>query len=487
MSRTFADPSRLLAYAGELLPTEAWLADAAPDLDRALADFMARCRDFGFCPTVGGDDLVRHADRGRTLAEWVGAVGSAFAAADTFPLAGSPGVRGIDDLELRTYLEAVGAFLLVEEAESHAAGLAAAESLRAAVDAGDLEGVEALLRSLGAFEDDDVFTRAFVLGAGDLEGLLDRADALRPRSNVAVRFLGGAWDSIVGTGELVWGLTGRVVHDPSGWAGTWGDLGSSLWWGVNNPKDFALAIIDWEGLREDPARWLGGLAPDVALTFATAGGAAASRGASASRAAMRGLRGAENLGEALTAARQLARAVSVDLDASVRTLGGRQVTWSPAGMADAAGNVSRVSIGTSAGPLSRLPRSVVAHDPTSTFRGSQYLVRTTDQPVTLYRVFTEGGFERGQYWTTVPPAGQTQAILDSALVPAWGNRATAVTEIRVPRGQVLYEGFAAPQPTVLPGGSRGVGELAGGGPQVFVPNVPEHWIVRVQPLAPGGN
>jgi hypothetical protein len=486
MSRTFADPERLLAYGGELLPTEAWLGEVGPGLDQALQDFMTRCPEFGFCPTVTGDEVVRHADRGRTLAEWIAAVGSAFAAADTLPLDGSPGVRSIDDAELRTYLDAVGAFLLVEEAESHAAGIATAQALEVAVDTGDLDAVEELLRSVGAFEDDEVFLRALVLGAGDLDALLDRADALQPRPNVAVRFLGGAWDSITGTGELVWGLTGRVLHDPSGWAGTWGDLGSSLWWGVQNPKDFALAIVDWDGLRDDPARWLGALAPDVALTFATAGGAAASRGASASRAAMRGLRSADNLGDALTAARQLSRAVRVDLDVGVRTIGGRQVTWSPAGMADASGTVSRVSIGTSSGPLSRLPRNVVSHDPTFTFRGAQYLARTTDEPLTLYRVFTEGGFERGQYWTTVPPAGQSQAILDSALVPSWGNRATAVTEIRVPRGQVVYEGFAAPQPTMLPGASNAVGDLMGGGPQVFVPNVPENWIVDVRPLTLGG-
>jgi hypothetical protein len=73
VSRTFADPGRLVASAGELLPSEAWLAGAGPDLDRALEAFQRRSPEHGFCPTVTGHELVRHAERGRTLAEWVGA------------------------------------------------------------------------------------------------------------------------------------------------------------------------------------------------------------------------------------------------------------------------------------------------------------------------------------------------------------------------------------------------------------------------------
>jgi hypothetical protein len=66
-------------------------------------------------------------------------------------------------------------------------------------------------------------------------------------------------------------------------------------------------------------------------------------------------------------------------------------------------------------------------------------------------------------------------MLDDALLPSWGNRATSVVEIRVPAGTVVYEGVAGPQPAV-PGGAPSA--LLGGGQQVLIPRVDPGWVVR---------
>ena len=64
----------------------------------------------------------------------------------------------------------------------------------------------------------------------------------------------------------------------------------------------------------------------------------------------------------------------------------------------------------------------------------------------------------GGYWTTIPPSGPVQSIIDSALNPAWGNTATKVVKIKVPSGIRLCQGQVASQ-----------GGLVGGGNQVVSP------------------
>lgn len=63
-----------------------------------------------------------------------------------------------------------------------------------------------------------------------------------------------------------------------------------------------------------------------------------------------------------------------------------------------------------------------------------------------------------------------QSQIDLALNPDWGNTATKVTEVTVPKGTVIYEGTAGPQ--VINGGA---GMLNGGGNQVFIPEVSPSW------------
>lgn len=193
----------------------------------------------------------------------------------------------------------------------------------------------------------------------------------------------------------------------------------------------------------------------------------------------RGLRAAKSLRQTIDALRPLSDlfgAGVTDVGARLRTIGGRRVTWTPAGSVDEAGNLTRVPLTRSRGPLSRL-ETTFRHDPTSTFRGGQYVVRRTQQPLSLYRVGNAGS-PKGNYWTGVRPTGPGQSQIDFALRPDWGNRAQEVTEIRVSAGTTLYEGIAGPQP-LWPGRSSG---LLGGGHQVFLPHVPDGWLVETRPF-----
>lgn len=134
------------------------------------------------------------------------------------------------------------------------------------------------------------------------------------------------------------------------------------------------------------------------------------------------------------------------------------------GIAGAASIGGAVRYGpTNPGPLSE----AVAN----TFRGGSYTATTLAEETTLYRIYGGSAGPMGSYWTRAAPTGPLQAQLDLALIPSWGNTATKVSTIRVPAGSTIYEGFAAPQAT-------GVGELLGGGSQVFVPKVNPGWLVR---------
>ncbi len=103
----------------------------------------------------------------------------------------------------------------------------------------------------------------------------------------------------------------------------------------------------------------------------------------------------------------------------------------------------------------------------NTFRGGSYSQITTQGETTLYRVYGGKSPEIGSWWSTTKPNGPLQSQMDLALDPAWGNTATKVVEIRVPKGTVIYEGAAAPQ-----------AHLPGGGVQVYIPKVNSGWVVK---------
>jgi hypothetical protein len=102
----------------------------------------------------------------------------------------------------------------------------------------------------------------------------------------------------------------------------------------------------------------------------------------------------------------------------------------------------------------------------NTFRGGSYTQSVLGEELTLYRSYGGTAGPLGPYWTRTAPTGPLQATMDSALNPAWGNTAQNMATIRVPAGTTIYEGFAAPQ-----------GSLLGGGSQVYIPKVNPSWVV----------
>ena len=80
---------------------------------------------------------------------------------------------------------------------------------------------------------------------------------------------------------LWWSVSGiRYVTDPEGTMLSFGQLLLGLQTSLQDPRQFAKDLIDWDTWQTSPASALGSLAPDIALAFVTGGvGAAAVRGA----------------------------------------------------------------------------------------------------------------------------------------------------------------------------------------------------------------
>ncbi len=102
-----------------------------------------------------------------------------------------------------------------------------------------------------------------------------------------------------------------------------------------------------------------------------------------------------------------------------------------------------------------------------TFRSSTYTEVVTQEEITLYRAYGGKAGELGSYWTRTKPQGPLQTTIDSALDQNWGNTATQVSTIKVPKGTTIFEGAAAEQ--------RG---LVGGGNQVYIEKVDPSWLVK---------
>jgi hypothetical protein len=107
-----------------------------------------------------------------------------------------------------------------------------------------------------------------------------------------------------------------------------------------------------------------------------------------------------------------------------------------------------------------------------TFAGGRYTERVLQEETILYRVHGGRSGEIGRGGATFlspnPQVGGLQSQIDLALRPEWGNTATQVTRIRIPKGTVIYEG---------PVSSQG-GAWVGGTPQVYVPKIDPEWIIR---------
>jgi RHS repeat-associated protein len=177
----------------------------------------------------------------------------------------------------------------------------------------------------------------------------------------------------------------------------------------------------------------------------------------------------------------VARAGSLDLVPAAKPSIARAPAPSSRGVVAIAGEdarpvearVSTVEAGAARGGVVRYGSHEIgplAADVASAFRGGSYTARVLEQSLTLYRTYGGSAGPLGRYWTATAPNGPLQAQMDLALVPQWGNTAQSVATIRVPAGTTIYEGFAAPQ-------STGVGQLLGGGSQVYIPRVDPSWLV----------
>ncbi|MGH3973046.1 MAG: putative T7SS-secreted protein [Pseudonocardiaceae bacterium] len=99
----------------------------------------------------------------------------------------------------------------------------------------------------------------------------------------------GVWEGVTGLAEFVWQVSPvRFMIDPAGYVHDMMGLAAGLSTAVTNPKEFFQTVIDWDTWKDNPARALGRLVPDLALALGTAGaGAVAARGGRAAQAASR--------------------------------------------------------------------------------------------------------------------------------------------------------------------------------------------------------
>jgi hypothetical protein len=112
-----------------------------------------------------------------------------------------------------------------------------------------------------------------------------------------------------------------------------------------------------------------------------------------------------------------------------------------------------------------------------TFRSSSYFENVLEGPLKLYRTYSDEGKMLSKYWSRIKPSGPTQAMIDSALDPSWGNKATKWIEITIPQNEKIYEGIVGEIGLQSINAPDKLGKLLGGGSQVYVDNIiPSNWI-----------
>jgi hypothetical protein len=127
-------------------------------------------------------------------------------------------------------------------------------------------------------------------------------------------------------------------------------------------------------------------------------------------------------------------------------------------------------------PVKPGPLSISA---ATTFRSATYTQKVLKEPVELYRLYGGNARQLSNYWTRTRPSGPLQNGLDSAILDEFGNLQNRFVKIRVPEGQIIFEGAAARQLTEFTIPNQGVRQdLIGGGNQVYIQSVDPSWIVN---------
>lgn len=307
MSRSSADPQALIGYAASMYNEGQAVLDhlGGAGITDKLNAVRSRCSEYvsGEIPDVAGQ--VRTATLGaQELDVWTGAVGQGFLLADS---SGAAVVRVEDDAVIANLPPGL-ADPPAETRAKVAEGNRLFDDLMKAIEERNHGRIEEIMGILEDRQGDTAFMAGFAVkveeigGIGALEQLIE--DGMRPKNREGfwgglLDFAEGAWDAVWGTVEMLAGLSiFQLFADPGQWAENWANLGQGVWHGVTNPVEFFQTVIDVEGFRDNPERWLGAFVPDLAAAVFSGGAGAA----------VRGVRGLDAISDLAEAARSLDRA-----------------------------------------------------------------------------------------------------------------------------------------------------------------------------------
>lgn len=297
MTTSSARPLDLLDY----MASTGAQHDAMPstrELDRLVGVMMREpnVEFFNACYLLPGDRVVEARQLAQELDSWVGIIATGFMEAD-----GGEDPDQVVTVDDTTVIDALPPFMADPPGEIRARveeGQQLYDELAEASEDRDHDRIEAIMAEIEERADDDPFmaglaTRIADAGGEDtFEEMI--TDGMRPKDREGflggvVDFFAGAWDAVWGTVTFLWDIsTVRMIIDNEGWRESVGALGRGVWEGITNPTEFLKAIIDLDGLKDNPERWFGALAPDAVLAYFTAGtGTAARRGVGATRALRR--------------------------------------------------------------------------------------------------------------------------------------------------------------------------------------------------------
>ncbi len=121
-------------------------------------------------------------------------------------------------------------------------------------------------------------------GAAAARTLAEAAEAAPDEPGMLDQFLSGGQNLLQGVYE---GVKGIVDLGASELPMTLASAVDGVIYGAQHPTEFLKAVADWETFKESPARWVGKLVPDLALTLVTGGAGAAARASKALKAVER--------------------------------------------------------------------------------------------------------------------------------------------------------------------------------------------------------